>query len=403
MKIAVLGGGSVGCAAAIELASNGHDVDLFEAREDILLGASRVNEGKIHQGFIYAKDDPELTARTMAQGAVSFRHILSRWVDADAAIQLSTPFLYARHVASQVTSEHLSAHFARCSEIFNEVREATGLDYLGSDAPAGFVEMAPEDGSGRVNPDQITTLYRTTERGVDPRVVSDALAAATGAEPRITRRCATRVMAVSRRALQGFDVSLKDGAADGPYDQVINATWEGRTAIDASMGIAPPKSYSLRHKYGHRVQVPLAAGDLPSLTTVLGPFGDIVNFGAQGFYLSWYPSGMTFMTASNGVDQGWHRIDRAERMANFRSSLEVWTVLCPLLGDLEYGDEDVDPTSGLIYALGDTDIDDLDSQLHTRHAVGMASHDGYHTVNTGKYTLFPQMALAVAGRVLGRV
>lgn len=296
----------------------------------------------------------------------------------------------------------MRAHFARCCKIFNDVREARGLDYLGSDAPADFVEMAPEDGAKLVSPEQITMLLRTTERGVDPRVIADALSAAARAQTRITLRCGTRVVAVSRRAGPGFDVTLADGVVDGPYDQVINATWEGRMCIDASMGIAPPTSYSLRHKYGHRVQLALAAGDLPSLTTVLGPFGDIVNYGAQGFYLSWYPRGMTFMTASACVDPDWYRIDRAERIQNFRSSLEVWAELCPMLAELDYGDEAVDPTSGLIYALGDTDIDDLDSKLHARDEVGVASYGGYHTVNTGKYTLFPQMALAVAARVLGR-
>ncbi|MEL6649071.1 MAG: hypothetical protein AAFQ05_15555, partial [Pseudomonadota bacterium] len=197
----------------------------------------------------------------------------------------------------------------------------------------------------------------------------------------------------------GFEIGIKDAQSDGPYHQVINATWEGRLAVDASMGIAPPKSYSLRHKYGHRVRLRLAPDDMPSLTMVLGPFGDIVNFGDRGFYLSWYPRGMTFMTASEGVDPNWHQIDRQERLANFRSSQEVWQELCPMLRKLDFVEDDIDPTSGLIYALGDTDIDDHDSKLHTRHEVGVSSVDGYHTVNTGKFTLFPLMAMTVVERV----
>ena len=366
-----------------------------------MLGASRVNEGKIHQGFIYAKDDPERTARKMAEGAVEFHRLLARWVDPGEALRLSTPFLYALHRASQLTAAQLEAHFQRCCDIFDEVRDARNADYLGSDEPAGFSKMARDEAEALINPDHVTTVYRTTEKGVDPRAVADALSEAVRKEPRITVRCGTRVTKVSRRPGRGFDIHTSQDGCDGPYGQVINATWESRLEIDAAMGIAPPKSYSLRHKYGHRVRIRLAPCDLPSLTTVLGPFGDIVNFGDGGFYLSWYPRGMTFMTTSAGVGPDWHEIDRAERLENFHSSCAVWQELCPKLGDLNYTEDDVDPTSGLIYALGDTDIDDLDSQLHTRHEVGVTSLDGYHTVNTGKFTLFPLMAMTVSSRVLG--
>ncbi|MEL6647963.1 MAG: FAD-dependent oxidoreductase [Pseudomonadota bacterium] len=218
MKIAILGGGSVGCAAAIELARAGHDVDVFEGREDILLGASRVNEGKIHQGFIYAKDDPELTARKMAEGAVEFRRMLARWVDTGQALRKSTPFLYARHRTSQLTEAELEAHFQRCCTIFDEVRAARGADYLGSDEPAGFSQLPQEEAAELVNPDHITTVYRTTEYGVDPRAISDALAEATRAEPRITLRCACQVTAVQRVG-GGFEIGIKDAQSDGPYHQ----------------------------------------------------------------------------------------------------------------------------------------------------------------------------------------
>ena len=56
---------------------------------------------------------------------------------------------------------------------------------------------------------------------------------------------------------------------------------------------------------------------------------------------------------------------------------------------------------GIIAAAGETDIDDPNSRLHMRIDVGVCSVDGYHSVDTGKYTLAPMYALEVANRICG--
>src|SRR5689334_14845935 len=55
-RIAVLGGGMLGVCTALELAHRGRDVTLLEGAADVMQGASRWNEGKIHLGFLYAAD-----------------------------------------------------------------------------------------------------------------------------------------------------------------------------------------------------------------------------------------------------------------------------------------------------------------------------------------------------------
>src|SRR5262245_23094349 len=117
MKVAVLGGGGVGACAALELSQAGVEVDIFERKPDFIRGASYVNEGKIHQGFIYAKDDPERTARLMAIGALNFRRFLARWIDADRALCKSTPFVYAVLKGSMLTTEQVTTHFDACKRI----------------------------------------------------------------------------------------------------------------------------------------------------------------------------------------------------------------------------------------------------------------------------------------------
>lgn len=56
-RVAVVGGGVFGCAAAVELASAGFEVELFDAEPDILLGATQRNQARLHRGYHYPRSD----------------------------------------------------------------------------------------------------------------------------------------------------------------------------------------------------------------------------------------------------------------------------------------------------------------------------------------------------------
>jgi glycine/D-amino acid oxidase-like deaminating enzyme len=60
--VAILGGGFMGVCAALECAHRGISVDLYDRRSELLTEAGRVNEGKIHVGYVYANDPTEKTA-----------------------------------------------------------------------------------------------------------------------------------------------------------------------------------------------------------------------------------------------------------------------------------------------------------------------------------------------------
>jgi hypothetical protein len=57
VKVAVVGGGIFGCTIAVDLARAGAKVDLFEARADILTGATSRCQGRIHRGYHYPRSD----------------------------------------------------------------------------------------------------------------------------------------------------------------------------------------------------------------------------------------------------------------------------------------------------------------------------------------------------------
>lgn len=55
MKIAIIGGGWLGCHTAIKLKENNHDVTIFE-KSDIFNGSSFYNQNRLHKGFHYSRN-----------------------------------------------------------------------------------------------------------------------------------------------------------------------------------------------------------------------------------------------------------------------------------------------------------------------------------------------------------
>src|SRR5260370_13476259 len=103
LQVGVLGGGRQGCCAAIELASRGMKVELFDLNEALLSRTAIANEGKIHLGYMYAADPTLLTARTMMRGALAFAPFFRRHLGghAESTLQTSRPAAYVVHRDSQ--------------------------------------------------------------------------------------------------------------------------------------------------------------------------------------------------------------------------------------------------------------------------------------------------------------
>lgn len=71
MKIAVIGGGLFGSTAAIHLARAGHDVHLYDAKADLMCGATAATYARLHRGYHYPRS-PE-TGRESRAAEASFR------------------------------------------------------------------------------------------------------------------------------------------------------------------------------------------------------------------------------------------------------------------------------------------------------------------------------------------
>ena len=73
VRVAVVGGGIFGATSAIELARHGFTVDLFEQNHDLLLGASGINQYRLHRGYHYPRS-PE-TVESCLESESDFREM----------------------------------------------------------------------------------------------------------------------------------------------------------------------------------------------------------------------------------------------------------------------------------------------------------------------------------------
>lgn len=397
----MLGGGIAGVCTALALADEGIETDVYEQDAALLSRASYWNEGKIHLGFVYAQDGSRRSARMMLQGALHFRPMITRWME-EAAFDraLSTPFVYAVHRDTMIPPEAIEAHFQATDDAFAIAARDRGLRYV---APTSAPLWRRHDPAGTrllFDDDAIIASYQTLECGVDPFSVATALRLAAATAPEVTVLTGTTVQGVRRLARRGYEVASEQGGtpARETYAEVVNALWQNRLGIDQAVGRVEPRLILHRFKAGlhSRPSMPLV---LPSVTFVSGPFGDTVGF-ARRSYVSWYPAGLLatshdVVPPSSDRDvlaSGPHTVEQDTLAAVSRLFTGEPAGLAATCGQWDVG-------GGWISAWGYTDIDDPDSRLHERVDVGVDSADGYHSVDTGKYTMGPFFARVACERI----
>jgi glycine/D-amino acid oxidase-like deaminating enzyme len=401
-RVAVLGAGIQGTCVAFELAARGHSVDLYDRNGACVTQASAQNEGKIHLGFVYANDRSRRTARMMLRGALSFAPLMRRWLGGDFdRIPLSSPFYYAVNAKSLLTVAAIQSHFDDCVNIASELGSPVGDEYFHRDYREPVRRLSAADVETTFDSRNVKAVFQTNEIAVDPEALARVIRQAIASVPEISLRLETTVQGVAMTGKE-MTVTYETGGLLGreSYDHVVNALWDGRLAIDASLGQVPRRPWLWRLRRNVRVESPLADWAIPSTTNVLGPFGDIVNFGNGVFYLSWYPSGRIGLSreiAPLNWEAGHRAADAPATQAGIVAGLST---IMPAVGALANAtDTCLRLTSGIVFAWGSTDINDPESTLHQRYEVGVHSDGRYHSIDTGKYCLAPSFATEVADRI----
>jgi hypothetical protein len=362
-----------------------------------MLRASGRNEAKIHLGFVYAHDESFRTASLMLDASLAFAPLLESWLGEplDWAGMRSTPFLYAVMPDSLLSFDELGRFYARVQSAYSE--RLGERNYLGQRPRTLWRPVASEAYPTWLAPSEVGGLFETEEVALDLVKMRTRLSRALDEPPGIATRYGTRVEGIERTSsgfrAQGRALSGAPWIAEA--DIVVNCLWAGRLALDQALGLPPGREWVYRLKYRVLAQLPAHLDALPSLTFVLGPYGDIATYADADAYLSWYPACLQGWSGEVAPPDGWADVcagrpeaRKAEEVA--RETLSALDRIVPGVAASRITQVD----GGVIFSWGrpHVDVDDPESELHERHAVGVHPHDGYFSIDTGKFTCAPLFA-----------
>ncbi len=363
--------------------------------------ASLRNEGKIHLGFVYANDSSERTPQLMLDASLAFGDLLERWIGHPLPWdQLrSSPFTYLVLDDSIVAPDAIFDAYEHLEHAYDDCGPAR---YVGTAPRRLWTAMDVADLGDEFKDSRIAAAARTAEVSLDPLLLQRELRDVLQSHPRITTRYGHTVHEAAR-APHGFTVSGTRGdgqswSARAPI--VVNCLWDHRIGLDAQLGIQPSHGWVYRLKYRVIGESPVALADAPSVTMVLGPYGDMVVHPRRPTYLSWYPACLAGWDTSVSPPPEWGPAcaghdSRPQAQEIARATVAGVAEILPALADFRVHTVD----AGVIVARGATDIDDPGSELHARADIGVHDHDGWFSIDTGKFTTAPRFADRLAAMV----
>lgn len=390
---AVLGAGIMGSSVALLLARRGVRVSLIDAAAEPFAGASRWNEGKIHLGYLYGADPSLATARALIPGGLRFRGIVEQLLDRRLPDAVVTPHgdRYVIHRRSVASAEQVWALAQRISALTRAHESAQ--EYFGPLEPPRLLSRREIDAS--YDGDTIVAAIEVPERSVSTPPIADWFVDALHGTPGIEIVVQHRVARVSEHRGQWM-VHTQEGSL-GPFDAVVNALWEGRPAVDATVGLATADAWTHRYRVSifARTKRPV---DVRSAVIAVGPFGDVKSYDGTSLYLSWYDAGLLAESHDLQAPRAPElSATDAQRVAD--ETLERLASIIRGIGEVRERVETLAVRGGWVYAVGRGGLRDVRSELHRRDRVGTLARRGYFSVDTGKYSIAPALALQVADAI----
>jgi glycine/D-amino acid oxidase-like deaminating enzyme len=405
MHVGIVGAGITGCSAALMLARRGARVTLLDQAAHPFAGASRWNEGKIHLGYLYAADPSLATVRRLLPGGLAFRPLVEELLSSSLLPATTRQDdLYLVHRDSVVDVSAMRRHVETVTSMASA--HPAGQGYLTPLRDDGWREL-PRDELPRRGTDEIAAGFVVPERSVSTRWVADRFVQALGASD-VEFQGGTRVTAV--RSVRGstappyaLDVvgRGRPGAASlGPFDVVVNAAWEGRPALDASLGLPPPDVRSHRYRLAVFVRTRSRRQTPRSTVVSTGPFGDVKNYDGHDFYLSWYPVGLVAQGEGVSPPQVDPLTDE-DHQDVIDGTVGRLRDLVPGIHAVMTDADEVAVAGGWVYAAGRGSLSDPMSSLHRRERVGTTRVSSYFSVDTGKFSIGPWLARELAETLTG--
>jgi glycine/D-amino acid oxidase-like deaminating enzyme len=402
MLVGVLGGGLQGCCVALALADRGAEVVLFDRNDALLSRAAVANEGKIHLGYMYAGDPTLSTAKTMMTGALCFAPFLERYLGRPAhSFSVSIPATYVVHRDSQRSADDVCGYLKTVHGLINEAADGRNQAYFGRDLRAALRPWSDAEKEAEFDPAIALACFSTPEIAINPSALAQILRECVAAHPLIEVCCGRTIV---RAAEEGNGIKVLSNGKDGPhqdrFDHVVNALWDGRLALNETLGFRAERPWLHRLKYGVNFRLPPNLRPPPSVTFVLGPFGEVVSYEDGLTYLTWYPECMQAICTDLAPPDWATYPPEPLRSRIFAGTFRALSGIVTSLRKLNAESlPEAGVKGGAITAWGKTDIYDPASELHRRYEIGVTSKGCFHSIDPGKLTMAPYFAEICAERV----
>lgn len=401
--VAVLGAGIMGSSVALYLARMGVNVKLFDQADRPFTGASRWNEGKIHLGYLYGADPSLKTARKLIPGGLAFPALVSDLVGRQLGTDMVTNHndRYLIHRDSVVAPEEAFALATKVALLCEQHEAADSYFVPLKNAMPRRLSVS------EYNTEHIVAGFEVPERSVSTNRIADYYVEALQASQNIKLVMGLKVAAVQQKSAGGerWFVDTLDAAGEknsfGPYDSVVNTLWEGALAVDATVGLLPPLTWTHRYRLSlfAKCKQPVK---LNSAVIGFGPFGDIKNYDGRHLYISWYDSGL--LSEGHDLHPPVVHLPGPDAELNIvKEKLSKLGSLIPGVSGLLAHFESYSLKGGWVYAAGQGALSDRQSDLHRRDKAGLSSKGRYYSVDTGKYSIAPLLARKLVDELVNKL
>ena len=300
-SVAVIGGGIFGVLSALEIAQRGYPVVILEKELEILLGASLVNQCRVHMGYHYPRD--ARTARQSLRAKTDFE-VMFR----DAIVKrLNNYYLVAKEGSLTTADEYL----AFCKKI-------------------GLPHIREWPKRTRINKEKIALSVRVPEQSFDASRIRAILLKKILRQLNVTLMTSAPLIGLTRRGglfriqyeTNGEVRTLESGA-------VVNAAYGDINHINRFAGIP------LREYQYELCEMPVARTPWRNVgwSIIDGPFFGVMPFGFSKDYLL-YDVELSVLERSIGtVPQFTHDIVHydapARRAKRFEAYKKKWHLYAP--------------------------------------------------------------------------
>jgi len=254
-RVAIIGAGVFGCNVALAIANAGYEVVLLERLPGIIMGTSKNNTNRVHQGFHYPRD---------MKTATECRDNYSRFETEFREVLLGNyPNIYCIAKEKSLTSK----------EEFIKFCNVLGLAYSVIDLNDFSVKI-----------DACNLGISCKETILDSDILRKILYLKITNNKRVTLSCNTEVVAI-KKSLHQYKLSFYDEKQPKQsFDAVVNCSYANINTLTEQLG------YEVHDEQYEYTVVPIISLDIPptSITIMDGPFMTLFPYGKTKNFLLYH-------------------------------------------------------------------------------------------------------------------